>query len=425
MFSLRALRSRARYEILTPAALLGVGLALAATAPALATMPPAFIIIPAGGSYTNSILVQILDGSVAVGSEGNVTTFTNTSTGQITTSSNTVVDISANVDTFSNAGLISSAGDDGVHIRGNVTTSFTNSGEIYGGDGVAIDFGGTVASFANTTTGRIGSDGNDAVYFDDAVGSFTNAGQIKSDSYAGVYFNQSVTSFSNSATGLIESVGNGGGDAIGVYIEGDEDAADGTPAVTTFTNAGTILSGQSTGVYIGKGSSSNPAAGSILNSGNVFGAYGGFDIYGDVGNFTNTASGKIAANMSFDSESAGVAIFGNVTGTFTNAGSITANSSYSGKGLSAGVLIFGDVANFENSGSIVGTGAFDGESASLSGIGVLVSGNTGSFTNSGKIEGSIAGVAFGFDGESPVPVTSFTNTASGTITGLGEMGVGF
>src|SRR6185437_10382062 len=294
MFSLRALLSRARSDILPPAALLGVGLALAATAPALATMPPAFIIIPAGGSYTNSILVQILDGSVAVGSEGNVTTFTNTSTGQITTSSNTVVDISANVDTFSNAGLISSAGDDGVHIRGNVTTSFTNSGEIYGGDGVAIDFGGTVASFANTTTGRIGSDGNDAVYFDDAVGSFTNAGQIKSDSHAGVYFKQGVTSFTNSATGLIESVGNGAGDAIGVYIEGDEDAADGTPAVTTFTNAGTILSGQATGVYIGKGSSSNPAAGIILNSGNVFGATNGFDIYGDVGNFTNTASGKIA-----------------------------------------------------------------------------------------------------------------------------------
>ncbi|MDR3473100.1 MAG: autotransporter outer membrane beta-barrel domain-containing protein [Devosia sp.] len=443
MSHFRALRISAKYNILTPAALLGAGLSMALGLPARAvdyTNPAGTTVtsftLHAGDSLTNNGTVS--NSGAAVTSDGNPSFIINSSGALIESTGGNAIDLGSGIGTFTNGGEVTGA-DYGILITGDVTTSFTNSGQIYGNADRAVEIDGGVALFDNAATGIIGSQDSEAVYFDGLVSSFSNEGRITTsnvDDLGAVEFDSGVTSFSNSSTGLIQN--QGFGDAVDIY---GGDAI--TPAVGTFTNAGKIWSGKGAAVYIQ--SSDGLAAGSIVNSGNVWGSTTGFDIYGDVGDFTNQAGGVILAhNTDFyysSGTASGVYISGNLTGTFSNSGSISAignfiSKGYSGVYVTTGVAITGDVATFTNTatGQISasdGTFSYDGESYSLGGIGVAIEGATTDFSNAGSITGSDIGVYFGnFDGESyfgssSAHVSNFTNSSTGVIEGDGVAGVYF
>jgi len=317
-----------------------------------------------GGSYTNSGPVDYVEGI------GDVGTLENTATAQITGPSDASVDITGNVDSLINAGIISND-DNAVRIGGGAT-SFSNSatGTISAASGSAIDITGPVGSFSNAGTitgGHIG------IWFGDEVDSFINAasGAITGGDDHGVIFDGGVKNFQNAGSIL--------GGLDGVNIAGD---------VTSFTNAaGASITGTgASGIFL------NGAVGTFTNAGSITGDGAGVIIEGDAAAFTNT--GSISA------VGAGLLING-ATNAFTNSGSIAATD--------AAARFQGDVASFRNEAGGVITSATQ-EAVSLSG-------NTGAFFSAGIIDGALGGIY------SQGRIADFINTATGAISGNADAGL--
>ncbi|HTJ58904.1 MAG TPA: autotransporter domain-containing protein [Devosiaceae bacterium] len=468
MSRFRTLRLLANYNILTPVALIGTGVVLSLSNPALA----AEITNPADGTITTTVTIAdgdsyINDGTIdnpngtAVTSSTDIGSLTNASGAIIGTEADDfAVLIQGNADTITNDGDIGityhnpdpSYSSDGIEVTGDVTT-FTNSGSIATGN-YAVYIEGATGSFDNNSGGTITSDDGTAVFLGIYAGggatSFNNSGSIESDSDTagdGVVIYGTTGSFTNTSTGTITS-----NDGNAVWLgKGTADAT-----VNDFNNAGSIMATNNAAINI-EGSDSVAAAGTVTNSGTVTGVGAGFFSSGDVGDFTNSAGGTITAtnddtdpsDYSGAYEANGVFAIGNVTGTFTNDGTITATGQDSSVGygatdygyLSAGVGITGDVNKFVNTGDIeaqAGGSSYGGESTSLGGVGVAIGGETTDFENSGTIHGSGSGVYFGnyqgtgwyagkayFDEPSESHVGTFTNDATGAITGDQGVGVVF
>jgi hypothetical protein len=115
MTAFRTLRLRARYNILTPIAVLSAGLALTIGAPAMAANVPPVSLLPAA-TFSNSDTIDAT--GISAGVTGTtVTSLTNTAAGVIE-SDYPAIDISSDVGIFSNAGKIGSSVNDAVHIGG-------------------------------------------------------------------------------------------------------------------------------------------------------------------------------------------------------------------------------------------------------------------------------------------------------------------
>jgi hypothetical protein len=426
---LKALRQRARYQILTPIALLAASL----SAPALAatvtvSSPTSDYVISAGDSLVNNSTITGAT-QAAVSSSSSIDTITNNASGRILGGAHDGIEVNGTAAAVNNAGFISATTGLGVDVTGDLNSfantgtvnssytslyvggslgSFNNSGSINSVDdyGVYVN-GGDVTSFVNS--GTIQSDDAALYVYDGGLGTFNNSGTMTADDSYGVYVGSGdVGSFTNSGTiqgedgallvddGTMASFNNSGtmtsSDSYGVYVDGTVgnftnsgtiNGYDGALYIasgdlTSFNNSGTMESTDSYGVYVESGN-----VGSFTNSGTIESYDGGLYVSsGTLGTFNN--SGTIRAY-----ESEGVYVDGSV-GTFTNSGTIDA--------YDYGVEIYGSVGTFQNSGTI--KGRFES--------GVYVEYSVGTFANSGTItSGESYGVYIG-DG-----VTSFTN--SGTI----------
>lgn len=318
-----------------------------------------------GASFTNTDHIDNIE------SEGDVGTFKNTASGSIGPTPGNAVEINGNVTSFINAGTIT-AEDAAVTITGNSGT-VENSGTLSGTTSSGFRTTGQVTSFTNTANGLIESTDQFAAYFEEHVADFTNAGRILAGE-TGVFFADTAGNFSNAASGVI--VGN----TSAVFIAG---------SVDTFTNAGVLRGGGGgAAVLIGD------MATSFTNSGTIDSADWGVALSA-VDSFLN--SGTISGGAGIG-VSVGLALNDGPTRKFVNTGSIN--------GATFGVQFTGEVGSFSNSGQITSNGT--GVSFERGGL---------SFHNAGLISGDVDGVSFYDD------LTSFVNTAAGTIKGAAFSGV--
>jgi hypothetical protein len=358
--------------------------------------------------------------------------------------------------TVMNSGSIGSS-NIGVAGNGGATQLF-NSGIIYGADeiGVTLAAGGNVT---NADTGYIYGEytGVDLAQ----AGTVLNGGKISTEidpnepgAYNGVLLQQggvvhnygsgSIYGYTNGvySAGGVVSVVNAG--LISGYSYGVNLHNSGTSSVVI--NAGTLIGtgDDSTGVFAADGVVINQqsgvilgqyavvmSAGTLLNSGQIDGAYSGVSTDGSL--VTNYASGTITGGVY------GVGMFAGVS-TLLNAGTITGTNSFGVTLVSngtvdndvGGVISGGDfglgaqgTVSVTNSGTIVGVnGAGIGinygsvvntQGGTISGGAVGVSSYEANITNAGLIEGGFAGISAYRIG--------VTNAVNGTIIG-GINGVG-
>lgn len=466
MTRLDRLRLLARYNVLTPIALLA---AAALAQPSLAatviinTPVNRGVAIPNGDSLVNNSDISAAGDAVsAAGSVGTitnasgagiestaghavfvggaVTAFTNEAGADIWGDLHGVYFVAGNVDAFSNAGSIYGNSESAVSLLS--AGSFVNSGDLVGNGGV--DFGGPVDSFRNEAGGLIDGTTSFGASLGGPVSEFYNAGTITGAS--GVVVWNGVTSFTNDQTGVINAVVGFGVEVYGVVtsfsnlglIESNLTGVFFDTDVGSFANYGTITG--TTGVNIGGTLTSfrNEAGGLITGS----------DLYAvtflsPVGVFYNTGTilGGSEAALGFDYASAPVdsftnagilsamrgVTFGDVVDTFRNEG----GALIEGTGDEA-VSFEMSVGDFYNAGTIAGSskgvfvdstiGSFLNDIGGVIsawesfGEGVIVYGEVGAFTNLGQIGGGETGVYF------DEHVDTFAN--AGAISG-NDVGVHF
>lgn len=394
MSVLKSLRMLARYNVLTPVALLAMATPIVAMAADV-------------GPGATSGTITLSDGENLTNS-GTITQSTVPAAVIATTNAGTILNNASGIIESSLSG-----GNAAIYVAGN-TLALVNNGTIRGlstANVSTIYLGSTgaehVGSFENNAGGTISatSTTSPAVHIYGSIDSFANAGTISSlASFSStLVVDGTVGSFSN--TGIVT------GEGLGAYLKGD---------VTTFRNAGSIASTDQ-GVLF------DNSVATFSNSGTITGtSINGVEFGDTVGTFSNLADGTMTGYR-------GVVAYQDV-GSFSNAGSIT------GTGSSAtAVTIYGDVSAFNNSGTISNT-------ANAS-YGIVLNGATTSFSNSGTISGStvvtgsdatngigVAGTAFGtfsntgsITGRSAVwlsgSVTSFSN--AGALNGLDGNGAYF
>lgn len=345
-----------------------------------------------------------------------------------------------NAGTVANAGNIKATA--GIAVLADNSGTITNTGHIE-----AVVAGALIAANSGTFTNALG-----ASIVAESVGVFisgdseilTNAGDITAGS-AGFVVGGDATTLQNSGNITVTAT-----NARAISVAGSATTLDNSGTITSaghgimvagdvgsFTNSGTITTtgGENTAAVrvLGK------VTGSVLNSGTVSSNAGGVEIIGAVaGDVTNT--GKIEA------VSTGLAFVGAGTGNLVNSGTIVATESaalqvggsikdITNSGTisgTAGVMVFGEVTGaLTNSGTITATGADGGINVSGSvagavtnsgtitaaGSGVIVSGSVGGdLTNSGTVSGKTGGVVVEGD------VGAISN--SGTITAAEAVALG-
>jgi FG-GAP-like repeat/FG-GAP repeat len=339
-----------------------------------------------------------------------------TSTGSVTTTGSGVDAIyggTAAAWTISNAGVVSSAGGDGIvfelggmvtndagasitgdgtgiYVKYKASGTVTNSGNISASAinsvGVDLDDGGSVT---NTSTGSI-SGRYFGVYINGAPGTVTNSGSIAGPAYEGVLLAKggSITNLAGgtitggaifilSAAGTISNFGGiatTADDGVALFAGGSVMNAAGA----TISNTG----GAGAGIFI------QAATGNVANAGAISALDNGILMLGG-GSVSNAASGSISGQV------AGVFVK-NAAGTVTNAGNIFGTGSQS-----TGVYL-------ENNGAITNesTGNITGEK-----FGAFIEGGFGSIANYGSISGATYdGVVLGLGG-------MVTNAAGAAISG--------
>lgn len=431
MNSMTVFRHAARYNVLTPVALLAA-LCMTAAAPAddrvvaAGTTDSDGVQLNAGDSLTNAGTINNTPGNAAVDlfpGPGNIIFILNEDGAVISSTSPWAIGINGTLGDISNHGTISAASGVGVGVNGDVG-AFLNTG-IIASDDDAFGNSGDVGSFVNegemtsinghgfSTQGNVGSvlnsgtmtGGDHGIDIDGDLGTFANSGKIVGQSDSALRVGGNVTSFEN--TGTIT-----GTNDRGVVINGD---------VGGFTNSGTIISA------VDRGASFNGFVSSFVNSGTISGADNdALRFNGGAGTFVNEASGMIVNTDGMGGNGRGMAIDSSGTAilaSFSNHGSILADLT---GGTGEGVALWGPnaIGSFLNTGTIKGAGsgvdadasimAFE-NSGTITGLafaGIRLNGNTGSFLNTGMISSpNDNGVALIGD------VGSFTNAAGGEIAG--------
>ena len=280
--TLKMLRLQARYNVLTPVALLGLsGVLMFGTAQAQSVDEvnngiEQDYVIGQGHSLLNNGTITG-DTLAAVTDSGDVNWFTNSS-----------------------SGFILGGAQRGVYFDNDLLGTFLNEGTITSTSDYAVGFDTDVGTFINrrTITGH-----TDGVQFDNAVTTFTNSGTITGTTGRGVYFSLGVGTFTNDNGGTIRA-----NDGYGVHIGG---------SVESFVNAGTIEGFSENNAAVFEG-----AVTSFLNSGRMDSDYG-VVFSSTVGSFSN--SGTINAT-----QGTAVALLGTV-GSFSNTGTINGED---GRGVS-------------------------------------------------------------------------------------------
>jgi|GEM_PF-2150423 len=361
--------------------------------------------------------------------------------------------VRGNTVSLTNSGRITSTGGAAVGAGGSAGSTVSNvgPGALIHGKFRGVDLRGSGNTLANG--GTISSDQSDAVYV--AAGqvsnggpaalieghsngvfggtlALTNRGTIHGDSNYGVQLTDgSVRNFGTAA--LIEG-GHAGvkatGDGVLVRNQGrilsDYQAGVSVGTNTTVVNSGSIL-----GAYVaGHADGIDMVSGTIANSGSIGGTTG---IYLGTGTLTNAASGTISGTLYYGVRATGAAVVDNAGsiagsgrgvwlqggGTVLNIGTITASYLY----LGCGVFIHG--GTLVNSGSIhsagVGAVVYGVGSALQNAVGGEISGTNGanlgangSLANAGRFLGTQDGVDLGGS-------TTVTNT--GSIIGAANYGV--
>lgn len=515
MSVLKSLRQFALYNVVTPIAAFGVLVPSAMAADQTINTPETGgVQIDAGFGLTNNSSITNVPGDTAVWSPGDVTFLVNSATGTIVGDGSNAIGIDGLVDAFINSGGISNSdtGNDTVGFYAGVTSflnnsgatiqnnndgtydggaavsinvdtgtgavvqSFTNNGDIIGGEGSDLDHQGPtvifhsdgggdgvssqVVSFINrgsitgvgtgvafqsndsasggvaafTNSGEITSSMREAVQSDGPVGTFTNSGTLSGAGYNALNFNGDVTAFVNEAGGVIQNTdasfvdpGNFGGGAINF----NTDSVDGG-TVGSFINRGQILAASNTDVNEGSDvvnfgrNGSNPAnaLGSFLNDtgGLISGPRTAVNFSGLVTSFTNkgtlTGGGYNVVNFN-----AGVTSFLNdTTGVIQNTNAMHTDGGYGGTAVAFQTDLVDGAAvdSFVNRGKIIAApDQVDGHYQST--VGFFQNGNgafgVNSFENSGEISGPGQGVSF--DGG----VDVFVNSGSIVATGTGQNAV--
>lgn len=406
MSVLKLLRASARYNVLTPIAVLVAmtGAAQAQTQTISGNSGPVVIAAPTTALQNNGTIAG--GGTTAITNANTVTTldFINNALGATITGNKGVM-VQVGVDSVSNAGVVVT---DNEAMQLFYTGSFDNSGSITSGGGNALTFA-RLEQFRNTGV-IVGDDLGVAV--NNAVGAtaFSNSNSITAAT--AVQLGGPVGAFINSGT-----ITATGGSASNYAV------TSGNSVFGSLTNraTGKIVSNSGTAIYVNNLTS-------LINDGIIQGGYSGVTANA-IGTFRN--SGSITGSSSAAAVSAskiddfvndgtiigttGVQISGgsNPNATFTN-NNVIKGTNGNGVGLSElkdfvnngeidgkyAVYISGDVVTLTNTGTIT-------SSASQ---GINVGGKTGAFRNSGDITGTSGGIYFGQG-----VTSSFDN--SGNITG--------
>jgi len=379
-------RALARYNVLTPVAVLVVLAATPAMAQTLTIDAPETDGISLsghpGGPYdalVNNSSITDTPGDTAVGSDDPVVSITNN--GDIIGDENSAIGLDTHIGTLTNNGKVEGEGYNAIWIAKGATKfvnaksgTITNTGATFVNPG---DFGGSAVGF-NT---RISNGG--------AVGTFINDGTITAASDQDPNELQATVGFfgTNDPTqayqvGTFSNTGTISGMGTGVSFNG---------GVNTFANTGTITSTADNAISI------RGEAGTFTNAGTLSGfGYNAVNIQNGITSFVNAAGGRIE-NTTASNHDGGTAV-----------------------GFQTDTLDGGVVDSFANYGTIVGgTSGDPGQQGPT--IGFYEDGNgasqVGTFFNAGSITGP--GTGIGFNGG----VQSFTNAAGGTISSTDGNGI--
>jgi hypothetical protein len=295
--------------------------------------------------------------------------------------------------TFGSGTYIKTTGGPGVYGDSAANWYVTNSGTIWGGDGVLME---TASTVINQAGGTIKGAGSAAVGIEGGAGTITNAGAIEGIGPGSTGVNLSSGGTINNETG-----GQIYGDGVGVYIDG---------GAGNVTNAGTITGFNYDAVHLGGGGRvANETGGKISGDRDGVGVY----IGGGEGNVTNagTISGGIVfagvgANMltlQTGSVLTGDAIGSTASGAtnalvlegtgeadnnFDNFNTLTVQAS--GDWTLGGDSAFGDVK--VSTGTLSVTGSLTATTLEISAVGRLNDYGavtvTGAVTNAGTISGA-------------------------------------
>jgi hypothetical protein len=347
---------------------------------------------------------------------------------------NAAVEIYYGLNSFENAGILSSSAGNAFRVRDTAPSgygyveTFTNTatGEIYGGDIAVMLRGGvgtfnnhgwieatgsgaaiyapSATAFTNYAGGAIRSTLGTAILFErpaladpTTVGTFLNDGLVQGGAGGVAFSGVNVNSFANGAGGKIYGAGS---DAVlfdgnvtsfsnGGWIEATgHDGVAVTGTAGTFTNqAGATIKSAT-----GKAVDFDGAVTTFVNDGAIASGYKGIDLDSPTGSFINTGTITAGAGHAIDGSSYHI-------DSFVNSGTIESSNYYA---ISAGSF-----SSFSNTGTI----------RAGSGRGVeAFSDRTETFVNSGSIFATDIAVDLG-------PVGSFTNTATGVIEGRDYQGV--
>ena len=361
------------------------------------------VMLLAGGTVTNTGLIEGGDGVLVDGGNGTV--------------SNAV-------------GATISGNYDGVYVSG-ATASVSNAGSINATYGYGVVFNGvSAASMTNSVGGTITA-GESGVFTYDG-GSLQNAGQITSRDYDGVYFyNGGTVTNSGGIAGandgiMLGTAYNSASNTGTVFNSGVV-----TGGVAGIYGYGSAFSVQNTGLISGGvGVQLIGGAATIDNSGTINGTYGnaidltGGGVVTNQGSIVGFTNGVVAGGPASVVNSgviqgngaSGDGVLLAAGGTVTNqaGGTITGNA--------GGVVAYQYAATVGNAGSI---GAANGDAIGLMAGGTVSNAATGTITsnytavdlamagsvgNDGAIAGGVYGVDLGGGGR-------LTNSATGRITG--------
>ncbi len=289
---------------------------------------------------------------------------------------------------------------------GTVTNNATLNG---GGSGNAISAANNATIVNNGSLSSSVGSGFDAVFVNNG-GSLANTGTITGDG-AAVQFNGSATSVTNSATGTI--TGNTGS---AIFIEGTGNVSNDGSLISTNSTAVAILQGGSvtnTGSISGAfggvqlGSSSNPNAGTLTNSGTIQATVdggNGVTIIGDGGLVTNQTGGSITSTLTAGSGSWGIDFEGN-NETLNNDGAV--------KGDTA--VVFDGSGTLTNTSNGVISGTTTGVSSGAGGASGAVN-----ITSAGQISGGTYSIQLTGNYDNTITLQAGSQTTGLISTGGGN-----
>jgi hypothetical protein len=387
---------------------------------------------------------------------------------------------STTLSSFNNQGARISTNGIAVNISGNVTGTFTNSGDIQSGDSHGAYVSGSLSGgFTNAASGRIMAQETAALVSGGITGTSTNAGAIDASSH-GLFASAGLSGgFTNS--GALRAYG------MGLYLGA------GTATVTRYyaDNNGFVFADLnalyaarpclpanfSCTSYTTTAPAGAALTGNLINNGDIYSydSHGVFLAGSLDGAFTNSSGARLIANdMAFVAKAPptyepfidtggsgpvvrdrelfsgvalngsfnnagdviagnchGVLIQGQMTGTFTNSGRLYANDfalsmggNLTGNLTNSGLIVSGDSDAFRGGGNITGLISNSGRMYANDSVFGFTTNNSayatlsGGFNNSGTMVAGSHGLML-----NGVLSSNFVNTATGRIVAAGGYGL--